>query len=182
MSRSISREAKDRNRPKAGEDEVPPPLPEPCLPVSLPIAERFARSGAGTPVGNASAASPSDPCSSLKLGFGEGWGTGGLTKSASSMDLPNHDSGSLSTLAPPTLRDPDHMRSESPWSYRSAPGRIGTSGEYARDGDGSNLLEIPRENKHSGGWSPFVVIPRSPQSDRNVTESNRSAKIGRAHV
>ena len=102
-------------------------------------------------------------------------GNGRIDESASSMDLPNHDSGGLSTLAPPTLRDPDHMHSESLWSYRSAPGRIGTSGEYARDGDGSNSLEIPRENKSTGGWSPFVVILCSPQSVRNITESNGSA-------
>ncbi|KAL5514132.1 hypothetical protein ACEPAG_2893 [Sanghuangporus baumii] len=180
MGRSVSRDAKDRDRgrERARSEEEVPPMPEPPRPpMPLPIAERFARSGASTPVGNAPASSSSSP-----LGPNPTDAQSGL-----------HSSGSLSTLVPPTLRDPTFSRSESPWSYRSAPSRFGyadlegmevsSSGSTRRD-DGrdsnsnSNSLELPRERRTSGGWSPFVVIPRDrTDSEMNTSDTNGGAGL-----
>ncbi|KAL5522169.1 hypothetical protein ACEPAF_2026 [Sanghuangporus sanghuang] len=178
MGRSISRDAKDRDRgrERARSEEEVPPMPEPPRPpMPLPIAERFARSGAGTPVGNASASS-----SPSRLGSNPTDAQPGL-----------RSSGSLSTLVPPTLRDPTFSRSESPWSYKSAPSRFGyadlegmevsSSGrrDDGRDSNSnSNSLELPRERRNSGGWSPFVVIPRDrTDSEMNANDTNGNAGV-----
>ncbi|KAL5500967.1 hypothetical protein ACEPAH_9354 [Sanghuangporus vaninii] len=179
MGRSISRDAKDRDRgrERARSEEEVPPMPEPPRPpMPLPIAERFARSGASTPVGNAPA-----PSSPSRLGSNPTDTQPGL-----------RSSGSLSTLVPPTLRDPTFSRSESPWSYKSAPSRFGyadlegmeVSSSSGRRDDGrdsnsnSDSLELPRERRNSGGWSPFVVIPRDrTDSEMNAGDTNGGAGV-----
>ncbi|EJD00496.1 uncharacterized protein FOMMEDRAFT_159201 [Fomitiporia mediterranea MF3/22] len=126
MGRSVSREGKDRDR----EVETPPPLPAPPLPMILPIAERFARTG--TPTANGSTnATLTTTSSSLDAGS-----SSTLTKSSSSIEL--RSVGSLSTLVPP--RDP--LRSESPWSNRSAPSRIGVTTT-----DRAGSFDLPRVNR-----------------------------------